>query len=284
MNTYHIKYFLDAAKNKSVSASAQINHISHSAVSLAIRSLENELGIELLHHGKRKFEITSDGASSLVYLEDLLNQLNFVKSKLKNSHTEPIGELVIWAPQSLIVDQLMQKIKLYREKYPQVQLKIQTGTAYLVRQSVELNRCQLGIAVDDQKMENFSHQLINKGEFVLVHKNKFTDFQKCLLKNEVFTTAHDKVEVVHLKNELKKHHTQATLSTHIMSWGLIKEFALNGFGVAYVPEYVVKKELESKKLFKIEAPFKYYKYHIKAIWNSQRPIDRNAELFLKLLG
>lgn len=172
MNTYHLKYFLDAAKTGSITASAQKNNMTHSAISQAIKNLENELGVQLLNHSKRKFELTDVAKASLGHFEQVLLQLQNLKSKIQSEDIEPQGELTIWAPQSLIVDSLIDCFALFQEKYPKIQLKIQTGAAYLVRQSVLENKCQLGIAVNDYNMKNFNSRHITDGDFVLVANSK----------------------------------------------------------------------------------------------------------------
>lgn len=45
MNVDRLRYFYDAAKLESVTASAQLNFVTQSAVSQAIRVLEAELGV-----------------------------------------------------------------------------------------------------------------------------------------------------------------------------------------------------------------------------------------------
>lgn len=280
MNSYHLKYFLDAAKTGSISASAQKNNITHSAISQAIKNLELELDITLLKHNQRKFELTDSGKASIEHLEQLLLHMQGLKSKIHNAELDPNGDLTVWAPQSLIVDSLIDCFVEYQKKYPRVNLRIQTGAAFLVRQSVNENRCQLGILVNDHKMKNFGTFPISKGEFRLVAKNKAvkTTEQPILISSE------EKIEVQHLVNENSRLKLpELNLKTKIVSWGLIREFAQRGYGIGYVPEYVVKNELIQKNLFIVPWKGKPFKYEVTAIWNIKNPLDRNAQLLLDII-
>jgi DNA-binding transcriptional LysR family regulator len=265
----------------SISRSAEKNNISHSAISQAIKSLESELKIDLIHHGRRQFQLTSVGEASIPYLENLLGHLATVKSTLRNTHETPIGELVIWAPQSLIVDSLIEVIARYRQKYPGVTLKVHTGAAYLVQQNVANRNCHLGLAINDHKQNGFARLQISTGDFLLVSKNAKIKWNE----DDILATHPDKIEVQHLQDQIR----QATggklkLKTFLMSWGLLREFTLRGHGTAYLPEYVVKKELKTKQLFKVKQPGQAFRYEVNVIWNPDSPLSRNAELFLSELG
>ena len=98
--------------------------------------------------------------------------MNGLKSKIHNAEVEPSGELIVWAPQSLIVDSLIDSFVDYQKKYPRIHLTIQTGATFQVKQSVTENRCQLGITVNDHQMKNFGTHPIAKGDFLLVSKQK----------------------------------------------------------------------------------------------------------------
>ena len=277
MNTYHLQYFLDAARFGSISQSAKKNNISHSAISQAIKSLEAELKIDLVNHARRTFQLTSVGEASLPYLEHLLSHLASVKSTLRNTHDTPIGDLVIWAPQSLIVDSLMDVIGRYRKKYPQVTMKIHTGAAYLVQQNVANRQCHLGLALNDHRTSGFESLQISTGDFLLVSNNPKARWNE----DPILTSHAEKIEVQHLKDQIKQFGgKKAELKTFVMSWGLIREFALKGQGIGYVPEYVVKKELKAK----VKQPGVPFHYEVNVIWNGETPLSRNADLFLGELG
>lgn len=281
MNTSHLQYFLDAAKFGSISRSAEKNNISHSAISQAIRNLENELDINLIHHGRRQFQLTSVGEASIPYLESLLGHLDSVQSTLKNTHETPIGELVIWAPQSLIVDSLIDVITRYRKKYPGVTLKVNTGAAYLVQQNVANRTCHLGVALNDHQQTGFERLQISTGDFLLVSANPKVKWDE----SEILATHPEKVEVQHLIDQIRQTTgKKLNLKTFLMSWGLLREFTVKGHGIAYVPEYVVKKELKSKQLFKVKQPGQAFRYEVNVIWNAESALSRNAELFLSELG
>lgn len=61
MDYRHLKYFMEVAEQKSFSATRNL-HISQSAVSRMIKSLEDELGVVLFIRNAKTVEITAPGA------------------------------------------------------------------------------------------------------------------------------------------------------------------------------------------------------------------------------
>ena len=61
LNLTHLKYFLDAVKQGSITASAKINHVSQSAISQGITRLEERFGCHLLAHQPKRFKVTDEG-------------------------------------------------------------------------------------------------------------------------------------------------------------------------------------------------------------------------------
>ena len=59
-NLHHIQYFLDAAREGSITSASRKNRISASAVSQAIRQLELAFGTSLIEHGRNQFQLTEE--------------------------------------------------------------------------------------------------------------------------------------------------------------------------------------------------------------------------------
>ncbi|PIS11823.1 MAG: hypothetical protein COT73_01955 [Bdellovibrio sp. CG10_big_fil_rev_8_21_14_0_10_47_8] len=280
MNISHLQYFLDAAKNQSISRSAQIHRVSHSAVSQAIRSLENELGIELMVHSKRMFELTQAGELCRTELSRVLGDFNDFKELVRQASKEPTGELILLSPQSLISDTLHETLFLFRQRYPKVRIRLTTGAAHNVRQGISDQSAQIGFLLDDGLISGFESTLIRKGHFVLAARKKELSLEKA----SVLITSPQKIEVQHLRRNFEarfKKNLQAEME--IVSWGLIKQMILKKNVIGYLPDYCIQEELQMKKLFAIEGPGSAFKYELKAIWNKNKSLHRNAKLFLSLL-
>lgn len=68
-----------------------------------------------------------------------------------------------------------------------------------------------------------------------------------------------------------------------MSWSVIKTLVEKDFGVGYVPDYCVTKELANGSLQKLPSPRLQFKYQVKAIWAKNKQLPQNAQHFVDLL-
>lgn len=280
MNIYHLKYFIDAARLQSISKSAEENHISHSAVSQGIKSLENFLDVKLLVHSKRRFQLTPEGEVFQNEGAEILASLNAAKENIRLRQKEVSGDLIIWAPQSLIVDSLYQALAIYQKKYPKVNIAIKPGSAERVRGAISGSEAHLGILIDDGYLDVFESEIIKKGQFILVSKMKGDDCKEA----PTIVTSRNKIEVRHLFKKFKtKYKKDMQVSMEVMSWSVIKNLVLKKFGIGYLPDYCVSHELETEKLYQISSPGSAFQYEIKAIWQKNKQIHPNAKLFLDLL-
>lgn len=280
MNIYHLKYFIDAARLGSVSKSAELNRVSHSAVSQAIKGLEQTFEAKLIYHSKRRFQLTPQGEQCLVEGERILNVVQATRESLQRSSKEVTGSLVIWAPQSLVVDSLYRALDSYRQKYPRVKIKLLPGPASAVRGAIAEGKGHIGMLLDDSFIDQFESASIKKGHFVLVSKKK----GQSLEKSGFLVTAESKVEVVHLRKTYKsKFKKELPIEMEVMSWGVIKNLVEKNLGIGYVPDYCVDHELSTGKLHKLNPPGTPFQYTVKAIWAKNRHLHQNAKLFLELL-
>lgn len=76
MNTDHLKIFANLAETLNFSLTAKTMHISQSAVSQAIKSIENELGFALFNRTKRRVSLTSAGMAFDKRLKTILTNFD----------------------------------------------------------------------------------------------------------------------------------------------------------------------------------------------------------------
>ena len=137
LNLYHLKYFCDAVFAGSLSGAAQINHVSHSAISQAIRTLEQNLGCELLVHSKRRFDLTESGHRiyrDAVSVFDATHRLQFPQSE-SSSHLG--GPLRIGLSHTIGKAFVSGPIASLSKKYIDFECHIRTGNSTSLEKLLE---------------------------------------------------------------------------------------------------------------------------------------------------
>lgn len=80
MELRHLRYFVTAAEEGSVSRAAARLNISQPAVSRQLRDLEEELGVKLFIRESQGLTVTEDGETELTHARDLLRRANAMTS------------------------------------------------------------------------------------------------------------------------------------------------------------------------------------------------------------
>ena len=78
MDYRHLKYFMEVAQQKSFSKAARSLHISQSAISRMIKSLEDEMGVPLFLRNAKTVELTAPGNTS-----NLTSKMNSILSRTR---------------------------------------------------------------------------------------------------------------------------------------------------------------------------------------------------------
>src|SRR5260370_14626639 len=96
-------------------------HCVQSNVSVQIRAMEQELGVPLFERLGQQVRLTAHGSLLLPYAERILRLLEEANSVTRGGEN-PVGTLVIGSPESVLTYRLPPVLKLFRAKYPQVEL------------------------------------------------------------------------------------------------------------------------------------------------------------------
>jgi len=277
MNTYHLKYFVDAVRLGGVALSAEHNHVTHSAVSQSIRALERELDIRLITHERSKFVLTDQGKQLFDQAVLWLQTLDSMKKEVKTSQNTLSGDLTIAAPQSLIREVLWKKILKFKKTYPQVKLKVVLGIADYVKSLVSKDRVDLGFLIDDHDLGGFQSLTLSAGKYLVVGKKN-----SVLMDREIIVTDRNRYEVQRV-NEGFRHRYKKNLEIafEIQSWSLIRQFVKDAGYLGLVPEYTVSSELAKGHLQALKLGFEEPRYEIKAIWSPAADLRPKVKAFLK---
>lgn len=136
--------FEAVARHESVSRGANDVAISQSAASMAIKELEESLGITLFHRQGRKLTINENGRRLQPMARSLLSRAREIE-RLSSSE-ELVGVLRIAATET-IADYVLGPIcGRFLKKHPAVQIKIETSKWQNVFNMVENMACDLGFA------------------------------------------------------------------------------------------------------------------------------------------
>lgn len=136
MNSAQLKYFLSAARHLSFSETAKEFYLTQPAISHQISELEQELGIKLFQRNARGVILTPAGH---LFLEDAKRFLDLEiqsKSRLQSLSASGSCHLAIGYLANPSKQFLPQVVSNYRQKYPQVDIRLIRMNALSVQASM----------------------------------------------------------------------------------------------------------------------------------------------------
>ena len=125
MELRHLRYFLAVAEERHFGRAAQRLHIVQPALSMQIRSLEEELGATLFTRTSRRVELTEAGAVLRIEAERTIAQAERARSIVQRSARGEIGSVRIgFAGNAVFAGKLSGDLHKFHGAYPDVQLEL----------------------------------------------------------------------------------------------------------------------------------------------------------------
>lgn len=153
-----IKYFQSVVQNNSFSEAAELCHISQSAISQQIKSLESELGVQLLERKNRKFILTPAGEhfykKSLILIADY-EQLCRETLKIARGNE---AALRIGYPKNYGGNQIRSALETFSRRYPHISVHFVSGNHEELFTLLRTEK--LDLVLNDQRRA-FSDEYVN---------------------------------------------------------------------------------------------------------------------------
>lgn len=157
LRTLH--YFLAVAREQSISAAAESLHISQPALSTQLKSMEEELGKQLLIRGtkgSRRVMLTEEGTILRKRAEEILSLVRKAEDEITGSDETIVGDLFIGAGETDTVRLFAKAAKELQKQYPDIHYHISSGNAEYVLEYLDkglIDFCLLFREPDPQKYE-----------------------------------------------------------------------------------------------------------------------------------
>ncbi len=119
-----LDYFRAVGQFQHVTKAAQHLGISQPALSRAIAALEADIGIPLFEHRRRSVRLTENGEVFLSYIERAFAVVEDGFEALRDLNEPGRGKIKIGFVRTLGLGFIPQLIRLFREKYPNVQMAL----------------------------------------------------------------------------------------------------------------------------------------------------------------
>lgn len=287
MDTKYLNTLKTIIEKESFQKAAESLNYAQSTITFHITQLEKELNIKLFEKDGNHKILTSDAKKIIPYLEAFNKSFKELKEAANDHQT---GQLKIAIAESIITYKLKDILILFKQKFPNIDISIEVLNCYEIHQKVLNNQVDIGLQYDtkenDKKviykyLNDFSLTLIgspslNKNEKNFIKSEQIKSINKVqndpnALFNEMFNNYLNNKKI-NLKNTI-----------NLSSIESIKQIVASGVGVAVLPSFTVKKELENQTLIPLKIDLKNFKLTAGYSIRSDKIINESLKTFIELV-
>ncbi|EXL06504.1 LysR family transcriptional regulator [Brucella anthropi] len=167
MRLRHLRYFVTVAEELSFTKAADRLHIQSSPLSRAIRDLEDDVGVKLLHRSKGKIRLTWSGELFWQDARRLLSLYDEAKNYAHKTVDGNRGRIRLGIADSLAQPRLISLLAMCREEEPLTMVGIAEMTAGEMLAALNRDLIDVGITVDGEEIDGFVREAVWSERLVL---------------------------------------------------------------------------------------------------------------------
>ncbi len=258
MNNTQLETFLKIVETGSFTATANMLGYAQSTVTTQIKLLEDEFGCLLFERLGKSLVLTTEGEKLIAYAEQMLQLQRQMLLEVSAAEI-PSGIIKIGVSESLCYKHFPENLMEYKKKYPGMDIRIQfidhdTFPGLLKSGALDL------VYTLNPLIENPELKLIHKKKELLaffarpdhpIAKMKKVK-EEDLANVPLLITSHTCSFRRMLLDDFSRHGVTPKIELETSSKEILKAFAMNGLGIAFMPAMTAEVEIHEKKLKKID--------------------------------
>ena len=253
------RIFYEVARCGNISRAAKELYISQPAISKAIGKLEESLGTRLFLRNSRGVQLTPEGNVLFQHVSDAFDSLSRGEKELKRIHDFHIGQLKIGVSNTLCKYVLLPYLKSFVEKYPHVNITIESQSTAHTLEMLEARKIDIGLVAEPRARRglNFTPVMeIHDGfvctpaymENLTLREGPAPDIFKT---GNIMLLDRSNMSRKHLDTYLSDRDIEVNQLLEVTDMALLIEFARIGLGIACVILDFVSDDLKHGTLMEV---------------------------------
>ncbi|HDS1738121.1 TPA: LysR family transcriptional regulator [Pseudomonas putida] len=250
MNVKQLRAFVSVAKYQSFAQASEHLHVSQPALSLTIKALEENLGGALLTRTTRSVSLTPEGEVLLPLARRLLADWDDTEEMLRQRFTLQLGRVSVAAMPSFAGNLLPQSLKVFRQRYPRVNVTVHDVINEQVLELVRHRRVELGIGFEPDNLDGLRFHPLYLDRFVAVVPadsplaGQAQVSWKALLAEDFIALQRPSAVRLLLEQHVASGHGKLTVAFESHQLSTVGRMVANGLGVSAVPALCIEQMQE----------------------------------------
>ena len=272
MEVRQLNTLIRAAQFQSFSKAAESLGYSQSAVTVQIKTLEEELGVRLFDRMNKRVLLTVDGQRFLEYANSILDTIQSARQAL-NENAELGGSLHIGTLESLCFFRLPGLIRQFRLEHPRVGLRVTTGSPEELIEKMEQGEVDLICILDEPRYSNNWHKCNEVPEEVVFVATPNIDLGHPE-RNANYRRTFDKF--------LASHQVELTPSLEISDTAFIIKMLEHSSGISLLPRFAVAESAAKGQLRILEVSDFQLTMYRQMFYHKDKCCTREMKAFIQL--
>lgn len=250
INTLNV--FVQVAETRSFVAAGRLLGVSASAVGKSVGRLEERLGVRLFHRSTRSITLTAEGLLLLERSKRILAEIEAAETELRQTSLLPQGRLRVSLP--LVGAPFLQVLARFKQRYPEVDLDldfsdrrvdvIEEGFDAVLRSGEVLDSRLTARCIGEFRMLLVGSPAYFKQRGAPRHPGELMDH--ACIQFRFPNTGMLQAWPLHAERHAAKQQLPQSMVCNNLEARIC--FALQGLGIAYLPDFAIADSLADGKL------------------------------------
>ncbi len=280
--------FVRIVEAGSITKAAEQLNIAKSAVSRRLKELESRLGSQLISRTTRHSNLTQAGEHYYRRACSILNDVDALNEQTSGAPTQIEGTLKMTAPLSFGLMHLNDVIDEYADKHPDLKFELDFSDRHtdLIEEGFEL-------AIRIRELQDSSYQAKRLAliRYALCASPEYLERMGTpktlddLKKHEFLQYGMSKSSTVELRDEQGKKH-QLAMSGKIKAnnGDFLREMAVKGHGIAFLPTFITYQTLASGALVPILQQYQLPTLNAYAVYPKNRFLSQRCRYLIDFIA
>ena len=283
-----LKYFMAVAREGSITAAANILHVTQPTLSRQLMDLEYELGHKLFQRGSHSISLTPEGILLKKRAEEILDMVQRTQAEFSRQGTEVSGDVYIGGGETCAMGQIASIVRDLRETNPNICYHLFSGNADDVTEKLDRGLLDFGLLIQPADLSKYDYLtlpykdtwgLLMRSDNPLSAKKRIQKKdlfnQALLVSRQVANKSHSRNDLVEwLGEDLSKFKIAASYNLIYNAAIMVKE----GVGCALTLDKLADTSPTSNLCFRPLMP--KVEAELNIVWKKDRYFSEAAKIFL----
>ena len=258
MTLTQLETFMKIADRKNFTSAANDLGYAQSTVTMQIKQLEEELGSILFDRLGKTIVLTPSGERLMIYADKLLQIEREIHLEVPET-AEPSGVLKLGVSESLCYNRLPQILMKYKEKHPKVEMRLQFITHDTFPELLKKGELDIVYTLNPYLQDDNLSILYKKPETLGFYASpghplagKRGIKEDDLKDVPLLLTGHNCSFRHMLLVRLEQAGIYPDIVLETTSKEILKQFAMNKLGIAFMPDMAAEDEVKRKTLVRLK--------------------------------